>query len=154
MGLTRLQRSSSGLTLVESVISLGVMTIITLSLLSLFLSARTMGSKGEGVVTATNLAEAELDRWKTSDFLALEALIAQPETYRVEYLGQSYDIIASAARLSSNSTSAEYRVLKLTVLLEWQEKKQLTMAKVGQGTVNQTSTIMRLDTMVSAVGSL
>ena len=145
---------SAGLSLAECVISLGITSVLTLSLLSLFLSARTMGSKGEGLVTVTNMAEEELDLWKTTDFAVLEGLLSDPEVYQRDYLGQSYDIEVSAERLSTDDSTPEYKVLLLRVQVEWLERKQLTMGTVAQGSVNRTPTQMEVLTMVSAVGSI
>lgn len=142
------------MTLAEVLVALGLLAFITLSILSLFLSARTMGGKGEGTVRAVNLAEFELDRWKTSDFADLEALTTVPQSYQRDYLGQNYEVTVSATRLSTNTGAAEHRVLRLLLTLQWQEKKQLTMANQDQGTVGQSTTTYELDTMVSAVGAL
>lgn len=154
MGPLVLRPRALGLTLAEILVALGLLTCLTMSVLGLFLSARTVGAKGEGSVRAVNLAEFELDRWKTSDFATLETLTSAPQNYQRDYLGQAYQVTASASRLSSTPGVPEYDVLQLVIALEWQEKKQMTLADQDQGTIGQSTTRMEIQTMVSAVGAI
>ena len=143
-----------GFSILETMVALGLLAFITLSIMALFLSARTMGSKGEGSVLAANLADSELDSWKAKGFASIEALEAAPESYERIYHGQTYEVEATAVRLSSTPGDPGHGVFHLTVTLEWEEKKQLADPGKKLLSVGQTTSRLEVESLVSEVAAL
>lgn len=110
-------------------------------------------SYGRAQVDAVNLAERELRSWKARDFSELEALVGHPQNYSRDYSGKEFAVQVSAERLSSDLASAEYRVLALTVDLDWQEKKTIDQDARGRSSLQKAASHLDLRTMVSAGGA-
>ena len=113
-----------GYSLLEVVISLGLLALVMITLIGLFLSSQwaTHGSRGSSA--ASTLLSAELTRLKVRPFGQLEAMVgvAQPAK-KVTQDGIEFTLNLTVERFSTNPVQADYRVLRLQAQADWREAR-------------------------------
>lgn len=108
----------------EVVVSLGLLALVLVILVGLFLASHsaTMGSRGS--YAASSLLSAELSRLKLRPFSQLESMVGVPQPVKkITQDGVEFSLSLSVERLSSNSSLADYRVLRLEARADWQERR-------------------------------
>lgn len=143
-------RSVVAISLLELVISLGVLSVVALGLLSMFISARAASQGGTSRAQSANVAEMELAKMRVLPYADLESYLTTPRADAVQtILGVKYTSSLQVERLDTDPSKREFRLLWLHLKLKWDQKDVLDSdqsTKIGAKSVERT---LELSTLVS-----
>lgn len=142
--------STLGISLLELVISLGVLSVVALGLLSMFISARAASQGGTSRAQSANIAELELSKLRVLPYADLEGYLTTPRPDSVLTIeGVTYTSNLQVERLDTNPSKREFRLLWLHLKLKWAQKDVLDSdqaTKIGSKSVERT---FEMSTLVS-----
>lgn len=114
-----------GFSLIEVLISLGLLGMVLTVVIGLFLSSYSVASSSSGTTVAGQLASNEMTRLKGQSYDSLKARVGDPpQTTAVTQNTIEYGVRNEVRRLSDHITSpqpGDDRVLQLIVRVYWQD---------------------------------
>lgn len=116
----------SGFQLLEVLLALFLFSVVSLSVLMLFISSRTTQETGLSNLRATVVADVELEKWKSKPYTAVVASLGSLPVYQVVDEGVTYSVNTRLTRLSNVPTDTSYDLVDLRLEVEWQQKKALS----------------------------
>ncbi len=123
-----------GLSLLEVMLSLGILATVALGLLGLFISSRAASQGGTARAEMSNVAEAQLQRLRTLPYSQLESFLASaPADSTLDVGGNPVVMRVRVERMDSDATKPEYSLLWLNLRLTWQQHDRLNMGSNGAG---------------------
>lgn len=135
-------RSTAAISLLELVISLGILSVVALGLLSMFISSRAASQGGTSRAQSANVAEMELAKIRVLPYADLESYLTTPRPDSVQTIeGVKYTSNLRVERLDSDSSHREFRLLWLHLKLKWDQKDVLDSdqaSKIGSKSVERT----------------
>jgi prepilin-type N-terminal cleavage/methylation domain-containing protein len=117
-----------GFSMLEIILVIALTGTLALFVVGLFLTSTVTGNVSLERARAGYLAQSELTRCKLLGYAALEHRLTAPAPPQsVSEGGQLYVRDVSVQRMNDVPGTPEYALLKITVHLEWKERRQLEM---------------------------
>ena len=113
-----------GFTLLEVVLVVGLLGSISLAVIGFFLASGVSSQFGLTRARAAYVAETEMTRLKLAGYPTLVSYVGSPPApINLSDGPQTYQEQVSVTRLNSTVGTAEYDLLRVTLLLTWSENK-------------------------------
>ncbi|MBI2267069.1 MAG: hypothetical protein HYU64_18230 [Armatimonadetes bacterium] len=106
---------SSGLSLLETVISMAIFSLIFLILVTIYPTALLSGKRGEQMLVVSSIATQELERLKSSDFAELVTKGLPPRTVQ----GTTYAIRVEVSPVLGADPE---RIRNVRVIVSWENR--------------------------------
>ena len=119
-----------GYSLLECIVALGLMTVISLTMASLFLGGQATTNHTLEGSRGSQLAELEMSHLKGLPFAELESYtITPPEMQQQKLDDLDFQVHSRVERLNPTPGHPDFDLLRLEVTVNWQENRQLAVSE-------------------------